>query len=109
MNQIAFLNLGLCIAVAWSCVCRLNMLHHGVDWRPRAMFCALLTGATAHGLGPWLFHDGAGVGATILSASVLAGLLMTANRWRDGAPTGLTAPAEFDAEVRPFSRMHADD
>jgi hypothetical protein len=99
MALINLVNLLLCTAIGWGCVCRLNLLHHGVDWRPRLMFCTLLTGVTAHGMAPWLFKENAGIGDTILSATVLASLLLSAHRWRRGAPIGLTAPAEFDDEI----------
>ena len=101
-STVVFLNLAnlfLCTGVGWACLCRLNLLHHGVDWRPRAIFCALLTGATAHGLGPWLFREDSGFGDTILTLAVLMSLLLSAHRWREGAPVGLTAPADFDDEI----------
>lgn len=96
---INLVNLLLCTAIGWGCVCRLNLLTHQVDWRPRLMFCVLLTGVTAHGMAPWLFKESAGIGDTILSATVLASLLLSSHRWRQGAPIGLTGPAEFDDEI----------
>lgn len=92
-------NLVLCTIVGWACICRLNLLHRSVDRRPRLIFCLLLTGATAHGLSPWLFKESSGLGDTIMTAAVLAGLLLSAHRWQQGAPIGLTAPAEFDDEI----------
>lgn len=103
MNTAALMNLVnlvLCCAVGWACICRLNLLNRHVDMRPRLMFCLLLTGATAHGMAPWLFRESAGFGDTILSAAVLISFLLSAHRWRQGAPVGLTAPAEFDAEIQ---------
>lgn len=99
MALMNLLNLLLCTAIGWGCLCRLNLLHHGVDRRPRLMFTVLLTGVTAHGMAPWLFKENAGIGDTILSAAVLTSLLVSAHRWRQGAPIGLTAPAAFDDEI----------
>lgn len=89
-------NLALCIALNWACLCRLNLLHRLVDWRPRAMFTLLVLGATAHGAAPWLLGEHAGLGGTTLTATVLLGLLLTSHRWRQGAPEGLTVPGELD-------------
>ncbi|MBY0469280.1 MAG: hypothetical protein K2Q07_09915 [Burkholderiaceae bacterium] len=105
MALMDLVNLLLCTAIGWGCICRLNLLHRGVDWRPRLMFCTLLTGGTAHGMAPWLFKEPAGLGDTILSVAVLASLLLSAHRWRQGAPIGLTGPAEFDDQIREASRL----
>lgn len=98
-------NLVLCSIVGWACLCRLNLLHGGMDWRPRLIFSLLLTGATAHGFGPWLFGDRAGLGDTIMTVAVLTGLLLSAHRWREGAPIGLTAPADFDDDIQGATRL----
>lgn len=98
MNEAAFdvVNAGVCTAIWWACVCRLNLLSRRSDWRPRAMFTLTLAGATAHGLAPWFFGERAGLGGTIFSASILASLLLTSHRWKSSAPEDITMPAALD-------------
>lgn len=78
---LAVLNLSICLAIAWACICRLNSDVCKHLLRPRARYTLMLTGSLASGLQPVLFGTWPGVGTVIFSAAVLAGLLINMVRW----------------------------
>lgn len=104
MDIMATLQLGLAVTGIWSLLCRIAtmqpvrtrvsvFLQHGV-----LAVCMALAGASVIDLA-WLRSMGAGnwlidllgvpnIGTTALMAGVVVYLLMSAPRWRHGAPAG---------------------
>ena len=82
---LAMLNLGICLAIGWACICRLNSHVARVHKLARARYALLLAGAVASGLQPVLWSTWTTVGDTIFSACVLAGLLINVARWHSAA------------------------
>lgn len=80
---LAVLNLIICLAIGWACICRLNADVCKHLLRPRARYTLLLAGALANGLQPVLWGTWPGVGTVIFGAAVLAGLLINVVRWRN--------------------------
>ena len=85
---LAVLNLSICLAIAWACICRLNSDVCKHLLRPRARYTLMLTGSLASGLQPVLFGTWPGVGTVIFSAAVLAGPLINMVRWSNDSYTG---------------------
>lgn len=82
---LAMLNLAICMAIAWACICRLNSHVARVHKWARAKYSLLLAGAVASGFQPALWNSWTTVGDTIFSACVLAGLLINVARWHGAA------------------------
>jgi hypothetical protein len=89
IEHMAALNLIVCGACVWACICRLNTMSDAVPKRVRFQFVALLVGCLASGLQPMLFKEWPGVGQTVLAVCVLIGLVISMPRWRHGPPADL--------------------
>ena len=84
-QPLALLNLALCLAIGWACICRRNSHVPRVHTLARARYSLLLAGALASGMQPALWGTWTTVGDTIFSACVLAGLLINVARWHGAA------------------------
>lgn len=82
----ALVNLLICGAIGWACICRLNSELCRLYKRPRARYSALLAGAVASGAQPILFGTMPGPGETIFAGSVLIYLLLNLELWFAGKP-----------------------
>lgn len=78
---LAMVNLGLCLGIAWACICRLNSDICRRYKRARARYSMLLAGAMSCGLQPLLWGSWPTVGSAILAASVLGYLVINVVRW----------------------------
>lgn len=89
MNKIELvflINLGVCLAIAWVCICRLNAITRDTMLRVRAKYTALLTGAlTLAGL-PILFGVKPTVDTALAAALVLILIVFEMPLWRNGPP-----------------------
>lgn len=79
---LAAANFFVCIGIAWACICRLNSPVSRKYWRVRARYSILLGAAMAYGMQPTLFGEYPTVAGTMLSAAILAGLILNVNRWK---------------------------
>lgn len=89
VQLIASINLTICAGCFWACMCRLNSMTAEVPKRVRLYFVLLLVGSMASGLQPMFFQQWPGVGQTLFSGAVLAGLVLSMGRWRHGPPDDL--------------------
>jgi len=76
------INLAICTAIGWACICRLNDSVSRHYKRARMRYTLLLAGATASGCAPMLFGPLAGIGYAIFAGSVLIGLVINVPRWK---------------------------
>ena len=83
---LALVNLAMCLAVIWSCICRLNTDVCRTYLKARFRYAALLVGAMAHGLQPVLFNSMPGYAGTLFSFGVITHLLLGVENWRDVLP-----------------------
>lgn len=85
-DALTVFNFLLGLGVAWTCLCRLNAIHHKVRKSVRAQFVVVLAGSLASGFQPILFGRLPGEGQMLLTAAVLIMLLIGMPRWRYGPP-----------------------
>ncbi len=83
---LALLNLVLCLAIVWSCICRLNTDICRTYKKARLRYALLLAGAGTHGLQPILFGTLPGVAGVLFSTGVIAHLMLGVENWRDVLP-----------------------
>lgn len=78
----------VCLAIAWLCICRLNLDSCRRRLCQRARYTLLLAGACASGLSPALFGEWPGPGTLMLSSGLLAALVLNLphfhNIYREG-------------------------
>jgi len=79
-------NLLVCLAIAWSCFCRLAMIDAQVLRRVAWQFILKGTAAVACAFQLQLFGTWAGLGTLIFSSALLASMVLGAGRWRHGPP-----------------------
>jgi hypothetical protein len=77
----ALVNFGICVAIGWVCICRLNATVSRDYRRVRARYTLLLGGACASGCAPVLFNAPPSPGTAIFALTVLVGLLINVPRW----------------------------
>lgn len=78
---LAMLNLAICAAIGWACICRLNSSVCRLYLLARARYALLLAGAIASGLQPLLFNSWPSAGSVVLAAAVLVFLVINVVRW----------------------------
>lgn len=71
-------------------VCRLNAMSHATHLVVRAQHALLFAGLL------WSMVVDRDAAAAPICAAVVGFLLLSAKRWRDGAPEGTTKPADLD-------------
>lgn len=81
-----FVNLLLSCAWGWAAMCRLAKMHDGVLLRVAVVYVALFVAAVFCGLQFFIFGTNAGYADLIASAAILAVMLSSVPRWRDGPP-----------------------
>jgi len=93
-------NFLICSAIAWSCLCRINLMH-GKQTRMvfRLKYSILLTAASVAAFLPALFPTLAPVALAVFGAAVLFQLAGGARAWRGGVPQyAKSDPQPFDPE-----------
>ena len=88
----AVLTLFFCVAIAWSCICRLGLGSTDVLVRVRIKYSLLLVGSLAFGGQPVLFNEWPGVAGVLFSASVFVSMLAGMHRWKGAAPEEVLVP-----------------
>lgn len=92
-EYLAALHGALALAGMVSIICRLKLMSRQtkatVRWQHALLFAGLL----------WSLIVPKQYAALPVLAGVVAFLLLSANRWRSGAPDGTTKPAELDGPV----------
>lgn len=78
---LAVLNLALCGAISWACICRLNSDICRRYRLPRARYSVLLGVAVQSGLQPVLWRSWPGIAELLFAAGVLAYLVINVVRW----------------------------
>ena len=79
---LALANAVLCLLTSWICICRLNSCICRTHWRARLRYALLLTAALAHGAQPLFWSAWPSPGGLLMTAAVLAGLLLGMDRWQ---------------------------
>ena len=82
VQLLAIANLGVCLGIIWTCICRLNSNVCRRWLAARMRYTLLLTAALAHGLQPVLFGTWPGIAGLIFAVGVLVNLLLGVQRWR---------------------------
>ncbi len=87
-NTLVFINLILCLAIAWSCSCRINLSSKKVKLIVRNRYTIIGTGALLGAFGRWVFPfwGGDGVGLVFFVGSVAIGFILDKIDWKYGAP-----------------------
>ena len=88
------INTAICVALFWSCFCRLVRTDDSTYPSVRFGFAALGAGALASAVAPWVWGTCANWPSTTLAAGILLAQGVTARFWRLGVP------AHFQREVR---------
>lgn len=83
---LAMAHLGLCTAIVWACICRLNSDICRRFRLPRARYALLLGGALTSGLQPMLLGSWPSVADAVFAGSVLGYLAINVVRWHRGKP-----------------------
>ncbi|PIG09930.1 hypothetical protein [Comamonas sp. 26] len=78
---IAMVNLAICLAIGWACICRLNSNISRRFRLARARYALLLAGAMSSGLQPLMFGTWSSIADVIFNSAVLAGLVLNVVRW----------------------------
>ena len=78
---LAALNLLLCAAIGWACICRLNSEICRRYKLSRARYSLLLAGALSSGLQPVLWDSWTGVADNVFAGCVLGYLVINVVRW----------------------------
>lgn len=86
-EHIALINLLFCMGIFWSCVCRLNSNPSKIYKTVRARYTLLLGAASLHGLQPTFLGTWPGWADVVFSATVLAFLGLSMNKWRSNNDT----------------------
>ena len=83
LDAVAVANLLVCIAIAWTCLCRLRTELCRLNLLPRFKYSILLTGGIVAGLPNLFFGEEATKSALTLSVSILTYLLTNTLTWRN--------------------------
>lgn len=78
---LAVLNLALCGAISWACICRLNSEICRRYRLPRTRYSLLLASAVQSGLQPVLWRTWPGIAEVLFASCVLAYLVINVVRW----------------------------
>ncbi len=85
-SLLAFLNLALCAALGWTCLCRLNLMERSTTLPSfRAKYSVLITAAVASALGP-LAGIWPNLAQVLLTGAFVFVLAAGTSAWRDGVP-----------------------
>lgn len=80
------INFGLCTALGWTCLCRLNLMSLSTRRSFRAKYSVLLAAATLSGYG-WLIGLWPNLGQVVLTAAFVYVLAAGSSAWRSGPPS----------------------
>lgn len=81
------LNLIMCLAIAWSCLCRLAAMNGvSTQLRFRVSYTLFLVCSMASGLSPVMFKEHPGPGTLMLSFALLFMVGVGYGTWKDGVP-----------------------
>jgi hypothetical protein len=83
----AWVNLVLCLMVAWSCVCRITpMSGRTTRTRFRVGYAVMIVGAASSGASPVLWGEYPGRGDVTLALAVLCVIGAGYGSWKHGVP-----------------------
>lgn len=87
-NTLLVINMILCLGIAWSCSCRLDMSSKKVKLLVRNRYTIIGTGALFGAFGRWVFPfwGGDGIGLIVFVGAVAVGFLMDKVDWEHGVP-----------------------
>lgn len=83
LDVVAAANLLICIAIVWTCLCRLRTDLCRLNLLPRFKYSILLTGGIVAGLPNLFFGEEATKSTLTLSVSILTYLLTNTLTWRN--------------------------
>ena len=83
LDVVAATNLLICIAIVWTCLCRLRTDLCRLNLLPRFKYSVLLAGGLVAGLPNLFFGEEATKSTLTLSASILTYLLTNTLTWRN--------------------------
>lgn len=90
---LALINLAVCTAIGWSCVCRIAVMDGRTTLLSfRLKYAFLLVAATASGFGPALLGSWPEVADVLLNTAFLYMMAGGARAWRGGVPDYATRP-----------------
>lgn len=84
--NVTLINVAVCVAVAWVCLCRLDKMDRNTMRRVRAKYALLLSGTLSVAGLPVLFNLRPTWSIVIAAVVVLGLLLIEMPRWRHGPP-----------------------
>ena len=82
LDVVAAANLLVCIAIVWTCLCRLRTDLCRLNLLPRFKYSILLTGGLVAGLPNLFFGEEANRSTLALSVSILTYLLSNTLAWK---------------------------
>ena len=82
-DQVAVMNLLVCVGIVWTCICRLRTDLCRLNLLPRFKYSVLLTGGFIAGLPNLFFGEEAAKSTLVLSVSILTYLVTNILSWRD--------------------------
>ena len=82
LDVVAAANLLICIAIVWTCLCRLRTDLCRLNLLPRFKYSILLTGGLVAGLPNLFFGEEASKSTLVLSASILIYLASNTLTWK---------------------------
>jgi len=96
-DLVIVINLIVCGAIFWSCVCRLKLTHRRVFPRVRYRYVAIGGGSMFSGFGHWIFPiwGGEAIGMVIFVISVAIGFWLDKRDWDNGVPDSATKRGEL--------------
>ena len=83
LDVVAVANLLVCIAIAWTCLCRLRTDLCRLNLLPRFKYSVLLTGGFIAGLPNLFFGEEAAKSTLVLSVSILTYLFTNILTWKN--------------------------
>jgi hypothetical protein len=97
-DLVIMVNMIVCGAIFWSCVCRLKMTHKGVFPRVRNRYVLIGGGSVFSAFGHYIFPiwGGEAIGMVILILAVAIGFWLDKGDWEHGVPkSATTQPSEL--------------
>ena len=83
VDTVAAMNLIVCVAIVWACICRLRTDLCRLNLLPRFKYTLLLTGSLIAGLPNVVFGEEPSKSTLVLSSSILIYLFTDILIWRN--------------------------
>jgi hypothetical protein len=92
-TALAWVNLGLCALIVWSCLCRITLMDaRTTRVRFRLGYSLLMVAATSSGASPVLWGELPGPGQISMALAILYVIGAGYGSWRQGIPDYATRP-----------------